>query len=274
MPGIARGSAGLLALGAAHRELQRTILALCSGLGTDPARLVVSGSHRHHPPLWPSIDTAARHRSRSPAATGMPQSHRAGGQQAGLTAGYNDTRPAAASIFDPSRLGATVSRSVAGHAAPRPSIAHETSQVLRRLDDLNLQTLGSIAAVPLAHLESAFGATAGLLHNWALGIDPSPVRPPIAQPAIERSISLDPDEVDDQLLLGRLYGLLEHLCTTLRQQRRVCRRLTLTIRHSDHHEADRTADDCHTAPTGRPIFNRYSRACFLVVSGDASGSSA
>jgi DNA polymerase-4 len=107
---------------------------------------------------------------------------------------------------------------------------------LRRLDDLNLQTLGSIAAVSLAHLQSVFGASAGLLHNWALGIDPSPVRPPIEQPAIERSIRLDPDEVDDQVLLGRLYGLLENLCGTLRQQRRVCRRMRLTIWHSDHHE--------------------------------------
>ena len=110
------------------------------------------------------------------------------------------------------------------------------SQVLRRLDDLNLRTLGSIAAVSIAHLESAFGATAGFLHNWALGIDPSPVRQPIAQPAIERSIDLDPDEVDDQLLRRRLYGLLEHLCATLRQQRRVCRRVMLAIRYSDHHE--------------------------------------
>lgn len=112
----------------------------------------------------------------------------------------------------------------------------QASQVLRRLDDLNLRTLGSIAAVSLPHLESAFGAAAGSLRNWALGIDPSPVRPQVEQPAIQRSIRLDPNEVDDQLLLGRLYQLLEQLCATLRQQRRVCRRLQLAIQHSDHHE--------------------------------------
>lgn len=110
------------------------------------------------------------------------------------------------------------------------------SLVMQRLEDLNLRTLGAIASISLAHLEAVFGASAILLHNWALGIDPSPVHPPAAQPIIERTISLDPDEVDDPLLLGRLYGLLEVLCATLRQQQRVCRRVRLSIRHSDHVE--------------------------------------
>lgn len=110
------------------------------------------------------------------------------------------------------------------------------SLVMQRLEDLNLRTLGAIASISLAHLEAVFGASAILLHNWALGIDPSLVHPPAAQPIIERTISLDPDEVDDPLLLGRLYGLLEVLCATLRQQQRVCRRVRLSIRHSDHVE--------------------------------------
>jgi DNA polymerase-4 len=111
-----------------------------------------------------------------------------------------------------------------------------TSPVVQRLEDLNLRTLGAIASVSLPQLEAVFGTSAPLLHDWALGIDPSPVHPPAVQPFIERTISLDPDEVDDSLLLGRLYGLLETLCTTLRQQHRVCRRLRLSIRHSDHVE--------------------------------------
>ena len=119
----------------------------------------------------------------------------------------------------------------------RPGLSRTSaSLVMQRLEDLNLRTLGAIASISLAHLEAVFGASAILLHNWALGIDPSPVHPPAAQPIIERTISLDPDEVDDPLLLGRLYGLLEVLCATLRQQQRVCRRVRLSIRHSDHVE--------------------------------------
>jgi DNA polymerase-4 len=53
---------------------------------------------------------------------------------------------------------------------------------------------------------------------------------------IERSIPIDPDEVDDRLLLGRLYRLLEQLCAALRQQQRMCRYISLTVRYSDHVE--------------------------------------
>ena len=106
--------------------------------------------------------------------------------------------------------------------------------------------------MPLAQLETVFGASATLLHNWALGIDSSPLHPPAAEPFIERTIALDPDEVDDSLLLGRLYGLLETLCATLRQQHRVCRRLRLSIRHSDHVEfAASRAEDSFAAERSR-----------------------
>lgn len=111
-----------------------------------------------------------------------------------------------------------------------------TSLIVQRLKDLNLHTLGAIASVSLAQLETVFGTSAALLHNWALGIDSSPVHPPAAQPTIERTLLFDPDEVDDAVLLGRLSGLLEALCATLRRRQRVCRRLRLSIRHSDHVE--------------------------------------
>src|SRR5262249_1499732 len=111
----------------------------------------------------------------------------------------------------------------------------------QRLEDLNLRTLGAIASVSLTQLQTVVGTSAALLHNWALGIDPSPVHPPAAQPMIERTLALDPDEMDDPLLLGRLYGLLEAPRTTLRQQQRVCRCLRLSLRHSDH--VERTAHE-------------------------------
>lgn len=110
------------------------------------------------------------------------------------------------------------------------------SRLSQRLEDLNLRTLGAIASVSFAHLHAALGDPANLLHEWALGIDSSPVHPPITHPAIERSAHLDPDEVDDRLVLRRLYRLLEQICATLRQQQRVCRLILLTVRYSDHAE--------------------------------------
>lgn len=139
-----------------------------------------------------------------------------------------------------------------------------TSLVVQRLEDLNLRTLGAIASISLAQLQTVFGTSATLLQNWALGIDPSPVHPPAALPKIERTLSLDPDEVDDPLLLGRLYGLLEALCATLRQQQRVCRRLRLSLRHSDY--VERTAHEqfphgtCWEADL-QPVLNRLFYRC-------------
>lgn len=117
------------------------------------------------------------------------------------------------------------------------NIHHVFSPIsLALLEDLNLRTLGAIADIPLPHLQLVLGPAAVLLHQWAHGIDPSPVLPPMQQICIERSRSVSPDEIDDNRLLGLLYGLLEQICRILRRQQRVCGRLTLTIRHSDHVE--------------------------------------
>lgn len=154
--------------------------------------------------------------------------------------------------------------------APLPSIwlpglpRTRASKLVQRLEDLNLRTLGAIASVSVAQLEAAFGASAALLHDWALGVDPSPVRPPAAQPMIEWAISLDPDEVDDHLLLGRLYGLLERICTTLRHQQRICRFLRLSVRHSDHVEREaheRLAHGTYWEADLQPLLTRLFYRC-------------
>ena len=105
--------------------------------------------------------------------------------------------------------------------------------VLKRLDDLNLLTLGSIADSPLDALELAVGDMAGQLARWAQGVDHAPVLPPAIQPGVEETVTLDPDDVGDHRLWGRLQDLLQGLCRTLRGQRRVCSILSLTICYSD-----------------------------------------
>ncbi len=109
-------------------------------------------------------------------------------------------------------------------------------QILSRLDDLNLDTLGDVAESPVDALELALGDYAGQLSRWAQGIDSLPVLPPAIQPSLEETVLLDPDEIDDPLLIGRLLDALQRLCRTLRSQRRVCGSLSLTIRYSDHIE--------------------------------------
>jgi DNA polymerase-4 len=109
-------------------------------------------------------------------------------------------------------------------------------KVLERLDDLNLLTLGDVAESPLDALELAIGDYAGQLSRWAQGIDHAPVLHPAIQPSLEETVTLEPDEVDDPVLWGKLLDVLQRLCRTLRSQRRVCKSVSLTIRYSDQLE--------------------------------------
>lgn len=254
----------LARLRAAQHELHRTVTPFApvwepTGLGS--LFVDLTGTSRL---FGPSIDTAAR---LAREVTHQQHLH----SVIGLAGSKLVSHLAAVTLERPPQLLSVHPGSEQPFLAPLsttllPGLQRtQASHVLRRLDDLNLGTLGSIAAVSRAHLELALGTAAGLLHDWAWGIDSSPVRPPVEHPSIERSLQLNPDDIDDPLLLGRLDGLLEHLCATLRQQRRVCRRLLLTVRHSDHHE--QTARQmlahgtCWEADL-RPVLARLFTNCF------------
>ena len=172
---------------AAHRELQQRVSLLCAGMGIHSSRLIVSGFHRHDTAFRPSHRYRHPHRTGIDPSPGMGERDRAGRQQAGLAAGCHHAETAATSPLDPFRLGTAVSRSLPATLLPGPQ-SRAASHILRRLDDLNLGTLGMRS--PPSRWRSwnrCFGAAAGLLHDWALGIDPSPVRPPVEQPVIEQS---------------------------------------------------------------------------------------
>ena len=221
--------------GAAHRELQQAIVpfapvweSICPG----SLFLDLTGTKRL---FGDPIDTAARVRRELTVKWGW-QSH------IGLAMNKLVSQLAATTLEKPAEMRSIYSGSEQAFLAPLsttllPGLNRmQASQTLSRLDDLNLKTLGSIAEVSSVQLEAVFGTAARLLHDWALGIDHSPVRPSAEQPFIEQALMLNPDEIDDQLIHGKLSRLIEQLCTTLRQQRRVCRRLSLTVRHSDHAE--------------------------------------
>ncbi len=139
-------------------------------------------------------------------------------------------------------------------------------KVLERLDDLNLLTLGEVAQSPLEALELVLGDYAGQLFRWAQGIDHVPVLPPASQPSLEEAVRLEPDEVDDPVLLGRLLDVLQRLCRRLRNQRRVCGSLSLTIRYSDQVEVTKrervvpeTCWECDLAPVLSLLLQRCFR---------------
>ena len=138
-------------------------------------------------------------------------------------------------------------------------------KVLQRLDDLNLLTLGDVAESPLDALQLAIGDYAGQLSRWAQGIDYAPVRHPANQPSLEEIVTLEPDEVDDAVLWGKLLDALQRLCRTLRSQHRMCRGLSLMIRHSDQIEATKqqrlTQETCWEVDLSSHLYVLFQR-CF------------
>lgn len=138
-------------------------------------------------------------------------------------------------------------------------------KVLERLDDLNLQTLGAVADSPIDALEVAVGDYAGQLCRWAQGIDQVPVLPPAIQPSLEETVTLEPDEVDDPVLWGKLLDILQRLCRSLRNQRRVCQSLSLTIRYSDQVGVTKqerlTQETCWEIDLSSPLYLLFQR-CF------------
>lgn len=139
-------------------------------------------------------------------------------------------------------------------------------KVVHLLDDLNLCTLGDVAGSPLDALEVAFGDYAGSLSRWAQGIDTVPVLPPTVQPTLEETVLFEPDEIDDPVLIGRSLDALQRLCRSLRNQRRVCGRLTLSIRYSDHIEVTKheriqpeTCWECDLSPIVVSLFHKSMR---------------
>ncbi len=249
---------------AAHHELQRHISSLApvwESIRPGSLFLDLTGTSRL---FGPPIDTATRISRELACRQGWPST-------IGLAGNKLVSHLAAATLTNPPQVLSIHSGAEQSFLAPLPTLSlpglHgiHTSQVLQRLEDLNLRTLGAIASASLAHLQAVLGAPANLLHDWAIGIDSSPVHSPIAQPVIERSTHLDPDEVDDRFLLGRLYQLLEQICATLRQQQRMCRHISLTVHHSDHVEqaAQETLPHSTYWETDlQPVLTRLFYRCF------------
>lgn len=137
--------------------------------------------------------------------------------------------------------------------------------ILNRLDDLNLLTLGDIAGSPIDALALVLGDYARQLSRWAQGIDHVPVLPPTGQPRLEETVVIEPDEIDDTTLWGRLQDILQRLCRTLRSQRRVCSRLSLTIRYSDQVDVvkqDRIQPETCWETDLSPLLSSLFQRCF------------
>jgi len=119
-----------------------------------------------------------------------------------------------------------------------PGIGQTTDRIL--LEELNLQTIGMLAAVPINKLILVMGKNALALHQKAQGIDDSPVLPPERRLEIKEEYTFSEDTNDDHLLMGVVYYLIENGCLRLRQQNKKTGSIRIFCRYSDSKVATRT----------------------------------
>lgn len=120
-----------------------------------------------------------------------------------------------------------------------PGVGHVRRRVL--LEELNISLVREIAVMTVNNLRLIFGRQALVIHQRALGIDPTPVHPPASEPTVTESITLPSDENDDLKLLGVLYSLVERCARQLRNRGLSPSRAGLMIRYSDQLEVARQA---------------------------------
>jgi len=119
-----------------------------------------------------------------------------------------------------------------------PGIGHGTDRML--LEELNLQTIGMLAAVPIDKLILVIGKNALTLHRKALGIDNSPVLPPERYLEIKEEYTFSEDTNDDHLIMGVVYYLIERGCLRLRQKNKKSNVIRIFCRYSDSKIATRS----------------------------------
>ncbi|UCF31540.1 MAG: DNA polymerase IV [bacterium] len=110
------------------------------------------------------------------------------------------------------------------------------------LTDLNLHRVEELAALTVSQLGLLFGPFSRLIHQRALGIDPSPVQPPERTRDITEESFLAREDNSDEVLSAELCRLAEGCGMRLRGLRKAAGRLTLTIHYSDGMSARRSAD--------------------------------
>jgi DNA polymerase IV len=111
-----------------------------------------------------------------------------------------------------------------------PGIGRTTRQ---KLEDMDLKTLGDLAAVPRLDLISVFGKRGALLADLANGIDEEPVKPEREPEQLNQERLFPAALYDADEMHQTLRQLAEELAARLRRRRLSGRVITLKARHPD-----------------------------------------
>jgi len=118
-----------------------------------------------------------------------------------------------------------------------PGIGHVRRKIL--LEELNISVVQEIATLDMDSLKLIFGRQAYMIHQRALGIDPTPVYPFHMEPTIAEEFTIPHDTNDDNKLLGILYRLVERCSQQLLSRSLRPHKAGLIFRYTDHKEVTR-----------------------------------
>jgi DNA polymerase-4 len=103
-----------------------------------------------------------------------------------------------------------------------------------RLHELNVSTIGDLAAAPVETLVARFGPAHGeYLHRAARGIDDSPLLTHWEPKSMSRETTFEADVSDWQVLEKTLAHLTRDVVLRMKQENYRCRRVTVTLRYAD-----------------------------------------
>jgi len=144
-----------------------------------------------------------------------------------------------------------------------PGIGRFRRKIL--LEELNIIRIRELSILDMGRMKLIFGRQALLIHDRALGMDPTPVYPVPAKPMVAEEATLPEDENDDQRLLGVLYRLVEKCSLRLRKRALFPKRAGLLIRYSDQMEVKRQIKLPHLSfwdfDLYGPLENLFFKAC-------------
>src|SRR5262245_23597432 len=141
----------------------------------------------------------------------------------------------AADEIEPAGLLDVAHGNEASFLAPLPAarLPGVSGEVRSTLSDLNIRIEREIAEVGVGHLTMLFGRMGLVLHERALGIDPTPVRVPDAEPAGVEEAAFAEDTNDRPAIESALFELCRRAAAELRRRRVTTARLEVGLRYAD-----------------------------------------
>jgi len=139
-----------------------------------------------------------------------------------------------------------------------PGVGPQTSI---RLNAAGLAEIRHVASTPLAMLELLLGGQAAAIRKFAHGIDERPLIPEREpQKTFSQQETFPADLTDEEYLEAILLRMADNLFSSVREERRSIRTLTVKVRYNDMAE-DQAVKACPNPRIWKPRFIRSSGLC-------------